>query len=825
MSEEIKAVQETKKKSFLGSFFGKFAFSKTGGAKNVLALDETIKKLIYVLVFLIPLWFLPSAVNAIEFNKQALMVLLVVITLILWLVKILNQGKISWKSNILNIFIGAFLVISILATIFSLRSYGSLIGWPTHLSGSLINILGFLALYILVINNFRGLKETFGLLFAFLISSGIASLIGLVQLWGGFIFSWDFAKVASFNTIGTVNTLGIFAATILSLITALLFVVKKSGMKIFLVVLGLINLLILISINFWLLWVVLGIGMIIVLIFGLMRIVKLEESVGWIALPMVFLAISLIFIFFKPTLPLSPELPTEVGLTYRTGFDVVKSTLKERPILGTGPETFALNYGKYKPEGINQTLFWNIRFSNPPSEFFSIISDLGILGAISFLILLIFFIIKAVKNLLKSIEEETNMLKRFLEIGLFAAWFGLAVSWFLYPQNFTLMFTFWLFFAIYLAESAIFKEKIYNLRQSAKVLLLVSFSFVVVVVLVVGVLYIQGTRFVAEARYKSGLDLIQIEGKLDEGLNKIIRSTVINPYEDRSYRILSQIFILKLNRDMNLTDLDQQQRANIVQVDAINAINSAVRATTLSPYDVSNWLVRAQTYRQVVGLVNGADDWAESSYEEAIKLDPLNPFSFTELGRIYVQRANLAINQGQGSRESIAKANEYLNVALEKFNQAIIIKPDYAPAHFETARIFDAQGRLSEAISRMEINRQLLPQDAGVAFQLGVLYYKAEKYNQAKGEFIRAIVINPDFSNARYFLGLLYDRENNKEDALDQFERIAKLNPDNEHVKDIIGNLRAGLTALGDPDLGPPKQPEEIPIEKELEEENKEVQP
>lgn len=825
MSEEIKAVQETKKKSFLGSFFGKFAFSKTGGAKNVLALDETIKKLIYALVFLIPLWFLPSAVNAIEFNKQALMVLLVVITLILWLVKILNQGKISWKSNILNIFIGAFLVISILATIFSLRSYGSLIGWPTHLSGSLINILGFLALYILVINNFRGLKETFGLLFAFLISSGIASLIGLVQLWGGFIFSWDFAKVASFNTIGTVNTLGIFAATILSLITALLFVVKKSGMKIFLVVLGLINLLILISINFWLLWVVLGIGMIIVLIFGLMRIVKLEESVGWIALPMVFLAISLIFIFFKPTLPLSPELPTEVGLTYRTGFDVVKSTLKERPILGTGPETFALNYGKYKPEGINQTLFWNIRFSNPPSEFFSIISDLGILGAISFLILLIFFIIKAVKNLLKSIEEETNMLKRFLEIGLFAAWFGLAVSWFLYPQNFTLMFTFWLFFAIYLAESAIFKEKIYNLRQSAKVLLLVSFSFVVVVVLVVGVLYIQGTRFVAEARYKSGLDLIQIEGKLDEGLNKIIRSTVINPYEDRSYRILSQIFILKLNRDMNLTDLDQQQRANIVQVDAINAINSAVRATTLSPYDVSNWLVRAQTYRQVVGLVNGADDWAESSYEEAIKLDPLNPFSFTELGRIYVQRANLAINQGQGSRESIAKANEYLNVALEKFNQAIIIKPDYAPAHFETARIFDAQGRLSEAISRMEINRQLLPQDAGVAFQLGVLYYKAEKYNQAKGEFIRAIVINPDFSNARYFLGLLYDRENNKEDALDQFERIAKLNPDNEHVKDIIGNLRAGLTALGDPDLGPPKQPEEIPIEKELEEENKEVQP
>ena len=121
MAEEIKAIQETKKKSFLGSFFAKFMFGKKGGAKNVLALDETIKKLIYALVFLIPLWFLPTAVNAIEFNKQALMVLLIVITLILWLVKILNQGKVGWKSNVLNLFIGAFLVIYILATIFSLR--------------------------------------------------------------------------------------------------------------------------------------------------------------------------------------------------------------------------------------------------------------------------------------------------------------------------------------------------------------------------------------------------------------------------------------------------------------------------------------------------------------------------------------------------------------------------------------------------------------------------------------------------------------------------------------------------------------------------------
>lgn len=796
----MKKILKTKT-NFFKSIFSKLAFGKTEADKGMMALEKTIKKLIYVLVILIPLWFLPTTVNAVEFNKQILMILFVVVILILWLIKVLNQGEIRWKSNILNVFIGIFLIIVVLSTIFSLRSYSSLVGWPTHLSGSLINVLIFIALYILIINNFKGLKETFGLLFAFLISSAIATFIGLIQLWSGFIFPWDFTKVISFNTIGTVNTLGIFSAVILILITALLFVIKRSNIKIFLVIVGILNLIILFSLNFWVLWLVLAVGMAIILLFGLMWAVKLEENISWIALPMTFLAISLIFLFFRPVLPLSPNLPTEVGLSYRGGFNVVKQSLAERPILGSGPETFAINYAKYKPEEINQTAFWNVKFSNPPSEIFSIASDLGILGLLSFLTILVLFVVKAVKNLARTIGHGDNVLKRFLEIGLFAGWSSLAVAWFIYPQNFTLMFSFWLLLALYIAESSIFKDKIYNLRKSSKVLLLASFSFVILIVIIVGFLYVGGTRFVAEAKYKRGLDMIQTQGDLDKGINNIIRSTIVNPYEDRTYLVLAQLFIVKMNRDARLADLDQQQRLNLVQIDAINAINSIVRATTLAPKNVSNWLIRGQIYRQVMSLVDGAGDWAEDSYEKALELESANPFTFTEWGRLYIEKYNLT------------KEESYLETALEKFDKAIEIKPDYAPAHFETALIFDAQGKLDEAINRMAINRQLLPQDTGVAFQLAVLLYKAERYDLAKGEFIRAIILDTDYSNARYFLGLLYDREGNREDALDQFKRIAKLNSDNEHIKEIIANLEAGLPALGSPALGPPEQPEEVPIE------------
>lgn len=798
----------------------KTLFSRLAFAKGSITLEKTIQRLIYALVFLLPLWFLPLTINAIEINKQALLVLLVVVTFILWLIKILNQGEVQWKSNILNIFLGIFLVVYILATIFSLRTYGSLVGWPTHLSGALVNILCFLALYILIINNFKGLKDTFGLLFVFLISSAITSIIGLLQVWGGFIFPWSFTKAVSFNTVGTVNNFGIFSATILTLVTALLFVIKKANIKIFLVILGLINLVILISLNFWVLWLVLIVGLAIILVFGLMRIVKLEENVSWLAWPIAILAIALIFMFFRPILPFRPNLPVEVGLTYRGGFDVIKNVIKERPILGTGPESFVIEYSKYKPQPINQTAFWNVRFSNPPGEIFSIVSDLGLVGLLSFLIILALFIFQVIRNLVKTVGEGDNILKQFLEIGLFAGWLGLTVGFFLYPQSLVSLFIFWLLFSIYLAESSVFKEKIFNLRKSPTILLITSFSFVVIIILMVGLIYIEGTRYVSEAAYKNGLDLVQVKGDLDNGINKIIKSTVINPYEDKNYQVLSQLFIFKLGRDSKLTNLNQQQRANLIQVDAINAINSAVRATTLSPKNVANWLSRGEVYRQVIGFINGADDWAESSFDEAIKLEPSNPYTYTEWGRVLIAKATLLASQGKKDKATQDAINSYLNQALAKYDQAIAVKADYAPAHFESARIFESQGKLKEATAKMEIEIQLVPKDPGVAFELGVLYYRAQKYAQAKGAFIRAIVLDDNYSNARYFLGLLYDREGDKESAIDQFDRILQLNPGNEQIKQILANLKAGLPALGSPELGPPKQPEQVPIEQQPTDQN-----
>ena len=113
----------------------------------------------------------------------------------------------------------------------------------------------------------------------------------------------------------------------------------------------------------------------------------------------------------------------------------------------------------------------------------------------------------------------------------------------------------------------------------------------------------------------------------------------------------------------------------------------------------------------------------------------------------------------------------------------------------------------------MEQARQAAPLDIGIAFQLGLLYYQTNDLANAQGEFLRAVSINENYSNARYFLGLIYDRRGEREKAIQEFERIQVFNPDNEEVKKILANLRAGKRALTGIAPPPPEDRTEPPVE------------
>ncbi|MCX6759700.1 MAG: tetratricopeptide repeat protein [Candidatus Nealsonbacteria bacterium] len=772
----------------------------------ILFFDKLNKIPLYLLLFLIPIFFLPLTQNVLDFPKQILALILIFLSLIGWLGKKIFEGGLVLRGN--KIFYLAFFLIFfsfLFSSIFSLSLKTSFFGYPLDITDSFLTFLLFLILVFLVINSFKEETEFLPFLFLFLLSAAIAGILNILQLYGIFPFPFDFTKTLSFNTVGTTNALALFGAALLPISLVLTFI-SKGFLKIILGIISFILIGNVILVNFKTAWVVLIVGILVLFIFGFGN-QKKKITAGWAILLMAGLILSVFFYFFPVHLPGFPVLPPEVSLSFNSEIYILKGAFGEgikNIILGTGPGTFIFNYSKYRSPLLNQTLFWGTRFSDGNSSFSDWILTKGILMGIT-LLFLYFLIIYFIFRYLEKTE-----VKNFYEIklGLSAGILGLICASFIYPFNFVLYFTFWFLVAGFIL---FFSPKLRQINLSSP-LRMVSANLILVVVIIfsLSLFFLQGQKYFAEMKYLKGIEASQV-GNFDRAINYIQVAGNLNPSLDIYWRDLSQLFLVKANlisQDPNLSSEEKRRLANLAIVNGAEAINQAIN---VAPMNVANWNVRGFFYRNLIGI-EGAGDLSLSSYQKAIQLEPASPFVFGEKGRVYIL---IAQDFAQKGEDELRIKN--LDLALENLRAAIELKSDYAPAHYLLAVAYDQQGKLDEAISKLEETKMISPQDPGVAFQLGLLYWREEKTKEAQVEFERAVNLNPNYSNARYMLGLVYDKRGEEEKAKHEFETLVVLNPQNQEIKKILENLEKGLPALEGVTLSQPpiqETPPEIEIQK-----------
>ena len=115
------------------------------------------------------------------------------------------------------------------------------------------------------------------------------------------------------------------------------------------------------------------------------------------------------------------------------------------------------------------------------------------------------------------------------------------------------------------------------------------------------------------------------------------------------------------------------------------------------------------------------------------------------------------------------------------------------------------------AIQNYESATDLEPINPFIKTQLGQLYlqksglliqgYEAneEWLAKAKAMLEKALELNPNYANARFFNGLIIDHDGDKPRAWEEFRALQATNPNNQLVARIVQNLEAGLPALGVP--------------------------
>lgn len=754
--------------------------------------DKLVRASLYLLVFILPTFFLPWTFEALDFNKQNLLIVLTLLAGLAWLGKMVASKQVILRRSFLNVLVLSYVVIYVLATFFSVDKIRSFVGASGLEKDGLVTVLCFVVLYFVIINNFRDMKAVKSLLYSYLLGAG------LVTAWTLFVFLGvlpsQLVPSQALNSIGTLNGLGIFLGAAFVLLCPLFLQAEteKGGtgkknlvIKIVMAVIAVLALFLLATIDNWTIWAVFVPAVALILAFAIIRAHEIK-NLGWLALPMAAFVVT-IMLFFINT-PIVVRLPAEVMPSFSASGEIANQTLQEAPLLGSGPSTFVFDYVKYKPAGVNQTPLWDVKFDRSASRALTMLTTTGLFGIISWLFIIIFLAVQSVVNLIK---EKSGALW-LNQLAVAAAWFLLLIAKFIYSSNLTLEFSFWVLTALLVVMTS-HKFWEISLGNAPRVSLILSFFLALALILTVSSFYLIGQRYAADAKFVQALNSLNRGEDLTKATELFDSAAALNQRNDVYLRTLAQSLQAQINQE--LAAAPSEEGAKKIQGLVAADINVAKRATELSPQNSANWATLASIYQTIMPIVPGADEWATSSWQKAIEFEPESPVFYTELGKVYVSMAdllspNLQSEDKNTKGDAEAKIKEDLAKAEEQLNKAIEIKADYAPAHFELALVYSRQGKIKEAIGKLEAIKADLPNDIGVAFQLGLLYAQNKENDKAIAELERAIKLAPQFANARWYLAALYEETGKKDLAIQQLEEILKTNPDNETVKQKIDSLK-----------------------------------
>jgi len=770
--------------------------------------SDTCKKVskvcLYLLAFLLPILFFPWTANVLEFNKQALLIFLVFVSIFAWLLNVLISGRVKINLSFTHIPVGVLLLVYLVSTIFSSWRYGSFWGWPLVTSESLITIICLVLFYFLIINIFEK-KETFYFLSFMVFSAGLACFYGILQLFGQYIIPIGFTRAQTFNAIGSVNMLGITAAVLLPLAIMLIIASKKKVYRILFGIAAAVFAVVLFILNFYIAWWLVIAGSALIFAFGMQRRDLFDSR--WLILPMFFLAIGLLFAFFRFSIPGMPQMPVEFFLKQEPTLEIATKVLQENPVIGTGPGTFSYAFAKYKDISFNQSDLWNTDFSWGASKFLTVLATVGVLGALALFALMAVFVFYGVLFLFKKREMDDYAFNWSLGLGVFISFMVLSISYFLYSSNLTLEFIYFALIAAFI--TLVYPQKReFELKPSSLITLVFTFGITVIFVFGLGLFILEGQRYVSSVNYLSGITLWQ-EGQTDASLMKLERAVSISPGVDLYWRELAQAYLNNINIVVNKEGLTDEEKRQGVQNSINRAVNAGKVSSDTNQANVENWSARGFVYQNMIGTVGGTKEWAVEAYKEAMKLAPTNPFYPTQAGISIL--SNVALLGDEAKQEKA----ESLDEAADFFRKAIELKSDYAPAHFQLARVYLAQGKQDEMVLSLENAKEAAPFDVGLAFQLGLVYYQKKDYQKARVELERAVVLNPNYANALYFLGITYYELEEKDTAIAVFEKILELNPDHELATKVLDNMKAGRSALAG--ISEPEPPV-VPIKEETEE-------
>ncbi|MDO8424337.1 MAG: tetratricopeptide repeat protein [bacterium] len=725
------------------------------------------KPSLYLLVFLLPLFWLPFSFEAFELNKQYLLFFLVSLAFFSWLAKMVLSGELRFRKTPLDIFVGVFLLISVLSAVFSADKGSSIFGFYGRFSDGLIGLLSLGMMYFLITNEINKSVTAESIKKTFLWSVGLAVLatyFAISGIWGKLSFLPQVMRQKIFNpSAGSLEGLAVFLSVVVVFLTVKILFNEKKQLFSLEKLLLILSAALLLIIDYSASWLVLLVSLVAFLIFCLWKRL-FKDRANNLLIPIALIVIAIF--------GLSVDLPSvkkglfreqvlERGISWQVAFGAATDNVKS-VFLGSGPGTFHYDFAKEKPASFNLNRFWQIRFDRSGSYLAEILGTTGFLGFISYLVLIGMFLLISY-FLLQSVKISRQSSAVINGMPLLMTFVALIASQIFYYQNTVLAFTFWLFLGLGAAswEKGV-SEKIFSFKKFPE-LNLVFNAILIMVALGLTAAFYFGARFYLADRNFAAAQTLTGGREKTAALEKAAR---LNPHVSQYWTMLAKSYFQEAQQELQ-KPADQGDKIYLQNRVAL-AIDAAKRAVREGPGQVAAFEGLATIYRDIRGFANGAQDWAVKYFQDAIRLEPTNPVLRTEL----------------------AKIQEDPDQAKKELSQAIALKPDYLDALLQEAFMEEKAGNSAEAVSKMERLENLFPANVEVLFQLGRTYFNAGKTEEAISQLKKVLILVPDHSNSLYILGTIYQKKGDKAKAREYFERVLELNPDSLEVKKKLDEVK-----------------------------------
>jgi tetratricopeptide (TPR) repeat protein len=162
-------------------------------------------------------------------------------------------------------------------------------------------------------------------------------------------------------------------------------------------------------------------------------------------------------------------------------------------------------------------------------------------------------------------------------------------------------------------------------------------------------------------------------------------------------------------------------------------------------------------------LLNGKDDEAIGYYTKSLQINPYQEIVYNQLGSAYYQKRKI-------------------KKAIECFQEALRLKPDYAIVQDNLKTVKIAQSEIESSIAKVKLLLETQQRNPELYTELGDIYRQLGKYDEAIIQYKKAVSIEPKFMKAMYGLVLLYSDRQEYIKTLDVLQDMRKIEPENPTI-------------------------------------------